>query len=210
LNPCLHLERVVSWATRRWDLATAAGTESSNPPPTIYTVGHGTRSIEEFLPILASVEVLRLVDVRTAPGSRRHPQFGRDALAASLGEQGIEYVWRRELGGFRRPRPDSPNIALENASFRGYADHMASEEFRAGLGWLIETSHAVITAIMCAESLWWRCHRRMISDALAVADCDVIHLLDERRREPHRLHPALRVEGSRLIYDVGAQQSLRP
>jgi uncharacterized protein (DUF488 family) len=200
----------VSSATRRWDLVTAAGTESSNPLPTIYTVGHGTRSIQELLTILAPVRVRRLVDARTAPGSRRHPQFGQEALAASLGGRGIEYDWRRELGGFRKPRPDSRNVALENPSFRGYADHMESAEFRAALAWLIETSGDAPTAIMCAESLWWRCHRRMISDALTVAGCEVIHLLDERRREPHRLHPALRVEGSRLIYDVGAQQTLSP
>jgi uncharacterized protein (DUF488 family) len=176
----------------------------------IFTVGHGTRPIEDFLAILWAAGIRRLVDVRTAPGSRRHPQFGQDALAASLQRQGIEYVWRKELGGFRRPRPDSPHVALRNEAFRGYADHMQTEGFRCALAWLVATSRDTPTAIMCAESVWWRCHRRMISDALTVAGCDVVHLLDEGRREPHRLNPSARVEGSRLIYDVGAQRSWRP
>jgi uncharacterized protein (DUF488 family) len=150
------------------------------------------------------------VDVRTAPGSRRHPQFGRDALAASLESRAVEYVWRKDLGGFRPARPDSPHVALRNDTFRGYADHMETEEFRSALSWLIDTSRDTPTVIMCAESLWWRCHRRMISDALTVAGCDVVHLLDEGRREPHRLNPTARVEGSRLIYDVGGQQALAP
>jgi uncharacterized protein (DUF488 family) len=199
----------VSSATRRWDLATPAD-ESNKRSPVIFTVGHGTRPIEEFQAILAAAGIRRLVDVRTAPGSRRHPQFGRDALPASLDSRSIEYVWRKELGGFRSGRADSPHVALRNDAFRGFADHMETEEFRSALSWLIDTSRDTPTAIMCAESLWWRCHRRMISDALTVAGCEVVHLLDERRREPHRLNPSVRVEGSRLIYDVGAQQALAP
>jgi uncharacterized protein (DUF488 family) len=199
----------VSSATRRWDLATAAD-ESNKRSPVIFTVGHGTRPIEKFLAILGAAGIRRLVDVRTAPGSRRHPQFSRDALAASLKLHVIEYVWRKDLGGFRKPRPDSPHVALRNDAFRGYADHMETKEFRSALSWLIDTSRDTSTAIMCAEVLWWRCHRRMISDALTVAGCEVIHLLDEARREPHHLNPSTRVEGSRLIYDVGAQQALAP
>jgi uncharacterized protein (DUF488 family) len=198
---------VVSSATRRWDLATLAD-ESNKRPPVIFTVGHGTRPIEEFLAILGAARIARLVDVRTAPGSRRHPQFGRDALAASLQARAIEYAWRKDLGGFRTPRPDSPHVALRNDAFRGYADHMETEEFHSALSWLIDTSRDTSTAIVCAEVLWWRCHRRMISDALTVAGCEVVHLLDEARREPHRLNPSARVEGPRLIYDVGAQQAL--
>ncbi len=199
----------MSWATRRWDLTTPAN-ESSKRFPVIFTVGHGTRPIEELLAILDAAGVRRLVDVRTARGSRRHPQFGQDALAASLEARAIEYVWRTDLGGFRKPRPDSPHIALRNDAFRGYADHMEAEEFRSALAWSIDTSSDTPTAIMCAESLWWRCHRRMISDALTVAGCEVVHLLDGGRREPHRVNPSARVEGSRLIYDVGAQQALAP
>jgi uncharacterized protein (DUF488 family) len=176
----------------------------------IFTVGHGTRSIEEFLAALGVAGIRRLVDVRTAPGSRRHPQFGRDALAASLESQVIEYVWRKELGGFRTPRPDSPHVALRNDAFRGYADYMETEEFNSALAWLIDTSRDTPTAIMCAETLWWRCHRRMISDALTVAGCEVVHLLDEGRRETHHLNPNARIDGSRLVYDIGAQQALAP
>jgi uncharacterized protein (DUF488 family) len=197
----------VSSATRRWDLATPAN-ESNNRSSVIFTVGHGTRPVEEFLAILGAAGVRRLVDVRTASGSRRHPQFGRDALAASLQAQAIEYAWRKDLGGFRTPRPDSPHVALRNGAFRDYADHMETEEFRSALSWLIETARETSTAIMCAEVLWWRCHRRMISDALTVAGCGVVHILDEGRREPHRLNPSARVEGPRLIYDVGAAQAL--
>jgi uncharacterized protein (DUF488 family) len=176
----------------------------------IFTIGHGTRPIEEFLAILGAAGIRRLVDVRTAPGSRRHPQFGQNALPASLEAHSIEYLWRKELGGFRTPRADSPHVALRNDAFRGYADHMETGEFRSALSWLIDTSLDTPTAIMCAESLWWRCHRRMISDALTVGGCDVVHLLDEGRREPHRLNPSIRVEGFRLIYDVGSQQALAP
>jgi uncharacterized protein (DUF488 family) len=200
----------VSSATRRWDLATTPADESNKRSPVIFTVGHGTRSIEEFLAILGAAGIGRLVDVRTAPGSRRHPQFGRDALVASLESQAIEYAWRKDLGGFRTPRPDSLHVALRNDAFRGYADHMETEKFRSALSWLIHTSRDTRTAIMCAESLWWRCHRRMISDALTVAGWEVVHLLDGGRREPHRLHPSARVEGSRLIYDVRTQQALAP
>ena len=199
----------MSSATRRWDLATPAD-ESNKRSPVIFTVGHGTRPIEEFLAILGTAGIRRLVDVRTAPGSRRHPRFGQDALAASLESQAVEHVWRKDLGGFRTPRPDSPHVALRNDAFRGCADYMETEEFRSALSWLIDTSRDTPTAIMCAESLWWRCHRRLISDALTVAGFDVVHLLDEGRREPHRLNPSARVEGSRLIYDVGAQQTLAP
>ncbi len=168
----------------------------------VLTVGHGVRPIEDFVDLLRAAGVRRLVDVRTAPGSRRNPQFGRDALERALGAAGIDYVWRRELGGFRRPAPDSPNVAIQTKAFRGYADHMATQEFRDALRWLIETSRGTPTAIMCAESLWWRCHRRMIADALVVEGCGVVHLVPGGRREPHRLHPNLRIAQGRLVYDV--------
>jgi uncharacterized protein (DUF488 family) len=175
-------------------------------PVRLYTVGHGARSAEDFVGLLASSEVQRLVDVRTAPGSRRHPQFGRDALAASLSRAGIEYAWRKDLGGFRRPRPDSPHTALRGDGFRGYADYMDSAAFTEALAWLVETSRGRVTSIMCAESLWWRCHRRMIADALTAAGHDVRHLLgagpESRSVGEHRLHPAARLEGGRVVYDV--------
>ena len=175
---------------------------------TILTVGHGTRSIDAFIDLLRSADVERLVDVRTAPGSRRHPQFGRDALADSLEGAGIAYEWERDLGGFRKPRPDSPNTAIRNPGFRGYADHMETPAFRAARDRLVERARDRVTAIMCAESVWWRCHRRMLSDSLVVVGCEVRHLMEGGRQEPHRLTDVARVAGDKLIYDVGQQQEL--
>jgi uncharacterized protein (DUF488 family) len=169
---------------------------------TLHSVGHGAGSIEELLAVLEQAGIERLVDVRTAPGSRKHPQFGRDALSASLEVAGITYEWRKDLGGFRKPQPGSPHVALESPAFQGYADHMDTEEFGRAIGWLIETPKANDTAFMCAESLWWRCHRRMIADALTARGCIVIHLMAGGRREPHRLHPAARIRDGRLVYDV--------
>ncbi|MGH2724521.1 MAG: DUF488 family protein [Actinomycetota bacterium] len=175
---------------------------------TIFTIGHGARSIEEFLALLQGAGIRRLVDVRTAPGSRKHPQFGRDALAASLEERGVEYVWRgKELGGWRRARPDSRHVALRSPGFRGYADHMETGEFREARRWLIETSADTPTAVMCAESLWWRCHRRMLADALVAAGTPVRHVMEGGRQDDHRLHPAARIEGDLPVYDVEADDS---
>lgn len=170
---------------------------------TIHTVGHGARSIETFLGLLTSAGVRRLVDVRTAPGSRKHPQFGRDALASSLAAAGVEYVWRgHELGGWRKADPASRHTALRSPGFRGYADHMATAEFQETRAWLIDTSRDTSTAVMCAESLWWRCHRRMLADALVAAGCEVRHIMEGGRQDPHRLHPAARVVGDLPVYDV--------
>jgi uncharacterized protein (DUF488 family) len=178
-------------------------------PPTILTIGHGAREIDAFLDLLHAVGVERVVDVRTAPGSRRHPQFGRDALGDALEGAGIGYVWRgADLGGFRRPLPDSPHTAIRNDSFRGYADHMDTTAFAEALGWLIETSRDDVTAVMCAETLWWRCHRRMIADALVARGGRVQHVMDGPRLEEHRLHPNARLEGAHIVYDVGDQPSL--
>jgi uncharacterized protein (DUF488 family) len=169
----------------------------------IFTIGHGVRTVEEVIADLERASVGRLVDVRTAPGSRRNPQFGRDALAEALADAGIAYQWWRELGGFRRPKPDSPHWSIRTASFRGFADHMDTAEFRTALDRLEETSSEMRTAIMCAESVWWRCHRRMIAHALLVDGWDVVHLLPGGRSQPHRLHPDACVEGGRLVYDAG-------
>jgi uncharacterized protein (DUF488 family) len=149
------------------------------------------------------------VDVRTAPGSRLHPQFNRDALAGTLAAAGISYEWRKDLGGFRRPRPESPHTAIRNDSFRGYADHMDTKEFADALSWLVETLGTEPSAIMCSETLWWRCHRRMIADALTARGVEVVHLL-RGQREPHRLHPNARVVGGGLVYDVPDRQEPLP
>jgi uncharacterized protein (DUF488 family) len=174
---------------------------------TILTVGHGTRTIGDFLALLERAGARRLVDVRVAPGSRRNPQFGHEALAEGLAGGGIAYEWRKELGGFRKPHPDSPHTALQNPMFRGYADHMDTPDFRSALAWLVETSADTPTAIMCAESVWWRCHRRMIADALVAEGHRVIHLMDGGDQE-HTLHPNARIVDGRPVYDVGGQSTL--
>jgi uncharacterized protein (DUF488 family) len=180
----------------------------SKPAAVLYSIGHGTRPIEVFIRLLMRAGVRRLVDVRTAPGSRRNPQFGKDALAEVLAAFGIEYVWRGiELGGFRRPRPDSRHTALRHQSFRGYADHMETPVFREGLDWLLERAVETPRAFMCAESDWHRCHRRMISDAVVAAGGRVIHLRDDFDEE-HVLHPAARIEHGRPVYDRGGQTTL--
>ena len=169
----------------------------------IWTIGHGTRPVEDLVAELRSAGVERLVDVRTAPGSRRNPQYAREALEATIRAAGLAYEWRKDLGGFRRPRPDSPHRAIRNDSFRGYADYMDTREFRAALDWLEATSAVTPTATMCAESVWWRCHRRMIADALLIDGWEVIHLLPNGRSQAHVLHPDARVEHGRPVYDAG-------
>jgi uncharacterized protein (DUF488 family) len=172
-------------------------------PMVLFTIGHGARDTEAFEALLRGAEIRRLVDVRTAPGSRLHPQFGRDALAASLEEAGVAYEWwGRELGGWRRARPDSRHTALRSSGFRGYADHMETEAFRQARDRLVETSRSTPTAVMCAESLWWRCHRRMLADALVAAGCEVRHIMDGGRIDVHRLSPLARVEDGVVVYDV--------
>jgi len=170
----------------------------------IWTVGHGTRPIAEFVALLREAGVVRLADVRTFPGSRRHPQFGQAALRDALADAGIAYVHLPGLGGRRDPRPDSPHSALRVAAFRGYADHMASAEFSHDLARLEEMARESPTAYMCAETLWWRCHRRMLSDVLVVHGWDVIHLLGSGKSEPHRLWDVARIVDGSLVYDGGA------
>ena len=172
--------------------------------PSIYSVGHGARAIEEFLEALRAADVKTLADIRSAPGSRRHPQFGQAALAASFTETGIEYVHLRGLGGRRDAPPDSRHVALKVDAFRGYADHMSTDEFAADYARLVATARERTTAFMCAETLWWRCHRRMLSDRLTVDGWDVVHLLAPGRSEPHRLWDVARVADGRLVYDGGA------
>ena len=152
---------------------------------TVWTVGHSTRSAEEFGQILLAHGIEVLVDVRSFPGSRRYPQFNREALAASLKQIGIDYKHEPRLGGRRKPRPDSHNTAWKNASFRAYADHMETEEFRSGIKDLLELAENGRTAVMCAEALWWRCHRRLISEYLNTEGHAVIHILDQNKTQEH-------------------------
>jgi len=167
---------------------------------TVWTLGHSTRPLAEFLELLARFRIEALVDVRRFPGSRRHPQFAEAALRKTLTEAGLEYRWMPQLGGRRRPRPDSPHTAWRNASFRGYADHMDSAEFARALDELMELARRRRTAIMCAEALWWRCHRALIADALRVRGFEVLHIFDDSKPVLHPFTPAARIVDGRLSY----------
>jgi uncharacterized protein (DUF488 family) len=169
-------------------------------PATIWTVGHSTRELEELLGLLAKFRIEALADVRSFPGSRRHPQYGKDALAASLGERAIEYAWLPALGGRRRASPNSPNTAWRNAAFRGYADYMGTAEFAQGLQQLLGLANRARTVIMCAEALWWRCHRSMIADALCVRGIEVVHIMDARHETVHPMTSAANIVHGELSY----------
>lgn len=172
---------------------------------TLFTIGHSTQSLEELVGLLRDAGVELVVDVRRFPGSRRHPQFGRERLAAGLAEAGIGYRHEEALGGRRRARVDSPNTAWRNEQFRGYADHMATAEFRAALARLLEAAGERPTAVMCAEAYWRQCHRQLLADAAAAAGWEVVHLLPGGRREVHPLNPQLHVdEGGELSYPAAA------
>jgi uncharacterized protein (DUF488 family) len=157
---------------------------------TIWTIGHSTRSIESFLDVLAAYEIELVADVRRFPHSRHLPQFATEAMAAPLGQRGIAYHWIPELGGRRRPDPDSTNVGWRHPSFRAYADHLATEEFANGLFELLMLAGGLRTAVMCAEVLWWRCHRRIIADVLTTLGIAVIHIRDENTADPHRFSDA--------------------
>jgi len=175
--------------------------ETSNEnAPTIWTIGHSTRSSEEFNQILLAHKIAALVDVRSFPGSRRYPHFNKPELSRALDSVGILYLHAPRLGGRRRPSPESKNTAWQNASFRAYADHMESEEFQQGIDELVELASEKRTAIMCAESLWWRCHRSLISDFLKARGFEVIHILDEKKTETHPYTSAARIVDGRLSY----------
>lgn len=172
----------------------------------LFTVGHSTRSLDELVGLLREPGIALLADVRTAPGSRRMPHFRKAALAAALPELGIAYLHLPELGGLRRPKPDSPNAGWRNDGFRGFADHMASAEFAAGLERLIELGRDRAVAVMCAEAVPWRCHRSLIADALVARGLEVRHLLGPGRSQAHSLTPFGLVDGDRITYPAAAQQ----
>ena len=168
--------------------------------PAIFTIGHSTHPIEEFIHILQAHGVEQLIDIRTVPRSRTNPQFNRDTLPASLKDAGIGYLHMPALGGLRHARPDSPNTAWRNASFRGYADYMQTPEFTAAIDTLIELGNRKQVAIMCAEAVPWRCHRSLVADALAARGIPVEDILSAGRRQPHKLTPFAKVEGTRVWY----------
>ncbi|MBV8235266.1 MAG: DUF488 domain-containing protein, partial [Acidimicrobiia bacterium] len=183
---------------REWTVATR-----------LITVGHGTLSEDSFVELLRAAELQALVDVRTAPGSRRHPQFRRQAMEQWVPAHAIAYRWEPRLGGLRTPAAESPNIALRNRGFRAYADHMATAEFVHALDEVLDAAAARPTTVMCAETLWWRCHRRLIADfAALVRGAEVRHLMHDGRLVEHQPTAGVRREGDRLVYDVGQTGSL--
>jgi uncharacterized protein (DUF488 family) len=174
-------------------------TQESGP---VWTIGHSTRPLHQFLDLLNAHSIEAIADVRRYPASRRWPQFGGDALAAALETRGIGYLWIPELGGRREPRPDSPNTAWRNAGFRGYADHMGTETFARGLVTLTNLSLGVRTAIMCAEAVWWRCHRALVADVLRWLGYEVRHILGPGSADPHPYTRAARIVDGRLSYEA--------
>lgn len=169
-------------------------------PGTLFTIGHSTLPIEEFVACLRRYGVEQLVDVRTIPRSRHNPQFNADALTESLPEAGIAYVSMPALGGLRHSRPDSPNGAWRNKSFRGYADYMQTAEFRAAIDELMSLRADRPTAIMCAEAVPWRCHRSLVADALTVRSVPVVEILSASKWREHTLTAFAQVDGETVTY----------
>lgn len=177
---------------------------TSAPLPLVYTIGHSTHPLAEFIAILKAHGIERLVDVRSIPRSRHTPQFNRDRLAKKLRSRGIAYTHLKALGGLRRARKDSVNTGWRNASFRGYADYMQTPEFSAGLDRLLRLARAKRTAIMCAEAVPWRCHRSLIGDALLIRKVKVWDIFSATSLRPHKRTPFARVRGLRIIYPESA------
>jgi uncharacterized protein (DUF488 family) len=167
---------------------------------TIYTIGHSTHPIAEFIGMLESFNVETLVDVRSIPASRYNPQFGQEALAKALKKHGIAYTYMKDLGGLRRAQKDSVNTGWRNSSFRGYADYMQTPEFEAALNELIALAEETRACIMCAEALPWRCHRSLVADALAVRRISVFHIMVEGKSRPHELTKFAQVKGKIILY----------
>lgn len=171
----------------------------------LLTYGHGSEDSERTVATLRAAAVASLVDIRTAPGSRRNPQFARAAMEHWLPEAGISYRWEKRLGGFRRPGADNPDVAWREDMFRGYAEHMRSAGFLAAIDGVLAEAAGRRVAVMCSESLWWRCHRRLVADFVVVARrVEVRHLMHDGRLEEHRLSPGLRLrDDGLLVYDGG-------
>jgi uncharacterized protein (DUF488 family) len=171
----------------------------------IWTIGHSTRSIDDFIAALRAHDIKLLADVRLLPGSKRYPHFNNDALAHSLGTHGIRYEHFRELGGRRKPRADSQNTAWRNDAFRGYADYMETTQFVDGIARLRALAEeAGPTAMMCAEAVWWRCHRGLVSDYLKARGTEVLHIVDAKKAEAHPFTSAAKIVDGQLSYRESA------
>ncbi len=179
-------------------------------PLTVFTIGHSTRPIDEFLDLLRAHAIRQLLDIRTIPKSRRNPQFNTDSLAASLASAGIGYLHMKDLGGLRHPARDSINLGWRNASFRGYADYMQTPAFAEALDRAIqlakETSPAVL---MCAEAVPWRCHRSLVADALVVRGIRVLEIISAAEAKEHALTPFAHVRGNRITYPADQRSLLK-
>ena len=169
---------------------------------TVWTVGHSTRPLPDFLAVLAAYRIEVVADVRRFPGSGSQPQYRQPALKSALHASGIAYIALSDLGGRRQPDPNTPSTAWRNPAFRGYADHMTGEEFAAGLFELLTLSEGLRTGVMCAEILWWRCHRRMIADVLVSLGVHVIHVMDVNTAQAHRLRAPARLVSGVLTYGL--------
>ncbi|MCD9096809.1 DUF488 domain-containing protein [Luteimonas fraxinea] len=176
---------------------------SPDPVPsidTLWTIGHSTRSWDDFLALLIHWRIEAIVDVRRFPGSRRYPWFASETMAEQLAASRIDYHWLPHLGGRRRAQPGSPNGAWRSNAFQGYADHMTSDEFADGLSQTLAVAAKRRTALMCAEALWWGCHRRLVADLLTHRGVEVCHILDIGKMQPHVMHPDARPAGADLVY----------
>lgn len=172
--------------------------------PKLYTIGHSTHPIEHFLELLDQHRIAVLADIRSFPSSRRWPQFNQEPLALELKRAGVDYQWFRRLGGRRHgTRPDSPHTGWTVAAFRSYADYTDSAEFAAGIAELTATATAACTSIMCSEGLWWRCHRRIVSDQMTVRGWEVLHIMPDGKLVAHRLPEFASVVKGRIVYDGG-------
>jgi uncharacterized protein (DUF488 family) len=168
---------------------------------TLFTIGHSTRPLEDLIATLQAHEIQTLVDIRAFPMSRRLPQFNRDSLQESLPAAGIRYAWMKALGGYRKKiRDDSPNIALRNASFRNYADYMLTGEFKSAMAELVALAGSSLTAYMCAERVYFRCHRMLVSDWLVAHGHEVLHIDGTGPAKPHRLTAEARMVDGELVY----------
>lgn len=172
---------------------------------TIWTLGHSTRPIAEFLGLLAENRVRTVADIRSHPGSRHSPQYGQTAMHDELLKQGVEYQWMPALGGRRRARADSTNVVWRNASFRGYADYMQTAEFAQGLAELLQLARKAPTTLMCAEAVWWRCHRSMVADALKARGVRVLHIMGAGSVTEHPFTAPARIRNGQLTYAQGEQ-----
>jgi uncharacterized protein (DUF488 family) len=179
-----------------------AGALSKDSELTVYTIGHSTRTLDEFLSLLAAYNITLLVDVRTVPRSRHNPQFNKETLPDTLKPHGIKYIHMPEIGGLRHPKRDSVNLAWENLGFQGYADFMQTKEFIDSLLKIVALARENCLAIMCAEALPWRCHRSLISDALVVRHVKVLHIISATDPITHKVTEFAHVEGTKITYPL--------